>query len=219
MPSHPTPNSVLIFGGTFDPPHRAHVELPPLAAKAVGCDRIIYVPAAINPLKTDHPPAPAGDRLAMLRLALRQQPGVEISTIELDRPGPSYTIDTVTALRRQLGDDVILRLLIGADQALEFHRWKDWRRLLEMTNPVVMLRPPWNLASFERQLRQTHGDAKTLPVIFQVLDLPVIDISATALREALNRGEDTSAMLDPEVAAYICSRGLYGAKTRPTAAE
>jgi nicotinate-nucleotide adenylyltransferase len=209
----------MIFGGTFDPPHRAHVELPPRAAKAVGCNRIIYVPAAINPLKADHPPAPAADRLAMLRLALRHQPDVEISTIELDRSGPSYTIDTLTALRQQLGDDIIMRLLIGADQALEFHHWKQWQRVLEMAFPVVMLRPPWGRAAFERQLLESFGEAEARRWMQQTVDLPQIDISATALRDALAHSADTSVMLDPKVADYIRSHRLYGAKIRPAAPE
>ena len=77
-------HSILIFGGTFDPPHLAHVALHPLVAREIHCHRIIYVPAASNPLKTDHPRAPVGHRLAMLRLALRDMPSTQISTIELD---------------------------------------------------------------------------------------------------------------------------------------
>ena len=80
---------ILIFGGTFDPPHLAHTALPPLVARRLDCKRILYIPAAANPLKTDAPPTAVEHRLAMLRLALADVPDAEISTIELDRPGPS----------------------------------------------------------------------------------------------------------------------------------
>jgi nicotinate-nucleotide adenylyltransferase len=143
---------VLIFGGTFDPPHRAHVELPPRIAQQLGCDRLLYVPAALNPLKVDSPPTDSSHRLEMLRRAVVDVPNAEICTIELERKGPSYTVDTLEELRRRLGEDVEMRLLIGGDQALEFHRWKDWKRIIELAEPVVMLRPPWNRETFREQL-------------------------------------------------------------------
>jgi nicotinate (nicotinamide) nucleotide adenylyltransferase len=180
---------VLVFGGTFDPPHLAHAQLPMLAAAQLGCDEILYVPAAINPLKsgTKLKPAPPEHRLAMLLLAVADVPGAKISTIELDRKGKSYTIDTLRALHKQQGNSVgsspsprlrarppapspapIFHLLIGADQALDFHRWKNWQEIIELATPAVMLRPPWSRRTHLRQgsqvaLLQRRGRAMDRP--------------------------------------------------------
>jgi nicotinate-nucleotide adenylyltransferase len=204
---------VLIFGGTFDPPHRAHVELPQIAARELGCDRIIYVPAAVNPLKagTDSPPpAPAEHRLAMLRLALDGMPNVEISTLELDRPPPSYTIDTLRALIAPASDArPAAFLLIGADQALDFHRWKDWQEILRLATPAVMLRPPWTPATYRVALLARYDDAEARRWESVMLRaLPTMDISATDLRQRLSRNE-THEMIAPAVERYIRRHGLY----------
>ena len=133
---------VLIFGGTFDPPHLAHTTLAARAAALLECDNILFIPAAINPLKVNHPPASNEHRLAMLRLAIAEIPNAKTSTIELDRPGPSYTVDTLRSLKasRHQGIEASREnanaffLLIGADQALDFHRWKEWRDTVSYTH-------------------------------------------------------------------------------------
>jgi nicotinate-nucleotide adenylyltransferase len=208
---------VLIFGGTFDPPHRAHVELPQIAARELGCDRIIYVPTAINPLKAEPgtpPPTPAEHRLAMLGLALDGMPNVEISTVELDRPPPSYTIDTLRALVAPASDArpaAAAFLLIGADQALDFHRWKDWQEILRLATPAVMLRPPWTPATYRVALLARYSDAEAARWERATLTtLPAIDISATDLRERLVAGRPVGGLVDPAVEAYIRALGLYG---------
>lgn len=202
---------ILIFGGTFDPPHRAHTELPPLVAREFGCDEILYVPAAINPLKRDTPPTPAVHRLAMLERAVHGIPHARISTIELDRAGPSYTVDTLESLRARYGESVTLFLLIGADQATEFHRWKDWTRILELAEPAVMLRPPWTRQSLERSLRESgHYDDPTIARwLAGTVDVPAVQVSSTDIREALRSGGDLSGMLDDAVVRYIREHGLY----------
>ncbi|MCP3904161.1 MAG: nicotinate (nicotinamide) nucleotide adenylyltransferase [Planctomycetes bacterium] len=200
----------LIFGGTFDPPHRAHVELPALVAETLGCDRIIYIPAATNPLKRDDPPTDAEHRLAMLRLALRERPRTVVSTIELERGGVSYFVDTLHSLCSDVGSDVELRFLIGADQALQFGRWKDAGEILRLATPAVMLRPPWTDASFRAALAGAHGEDEADRWMAWTVPAPLIDVSATELRDRLRAGGDVSEMLDPAVAAYIREHGLYG---------
>jgi nicotinate-nucleotide adenylyltransferase len=202
------PQRILVFGGTFDPPHRAHVELPPLIARQLGCELIIYVPAAANPLKAEEPTA-AHHRLAMLQLALRDVPMAEISTIELERPGPSYTIDTLEELRRRLGPAAELRLLIGADQALDFHRWKDWDRIIELAPPAVMLRPPWNAQTLAEELRSRLGPREAEQWRGWLMEAPVIPASGTDVRERQRAGEAVRDPLDPAVAAYIREHSLY----------
>jgi nicotinate-nucleotide adenylyltransferase len=211
------PRRILIFGGTFDPPHRAHIELPPKVARATDCDRIIYVPARINPLKSDRP-SPGHHRVAMLEAALAGQPNVEISTLELDREGPSYFVNTLEALREQLpgagaeaGAGVELRFLIGCDQAIEFHRWRDWERILELAEPIVLLRPPWTRASLRAALAETQGESRAQWWVDHLANesLPRIDVSATMIRERLAQGESIDDLVTPAVGAYIREHGLY----------
>lgn len=207
--SNPAP--ILVFGGTFDPPHRAHVELPRLVARRLGCERIIYVPAAINPLKQGGPsPTPAAHRLAMLRLALHDVPEAEISTVEIDRPPPSYTVDTLRELRRQFGPDARVFLLLGADAAASFHRWRDPAGIESLAEPVVMLRPPWTRQSLIEHIRREQGDAAAAKWAARIVETPLIDVSATALRTAgAAGGSADDDDLDPRVTAYIREHGLY----------
>ena len=205
---------LLVFGGTFDPPHRAHSELPPLVAETLGCRRIVYVPAALNPFKTDHPPTAAEHRLAMLRLAIRDVPGAEISTIELDRQGPSYMVETLEALGGQLEAAAELRLLIGSDQALEFHRWKSWRRILQLATPAVMVREPLDEATYSRQIRETYPQPEAQRWLGWAVDVPRIDIGATELRSRLAAGEEVGDLVSPAVGRYIREHGLYQSAAR-----
>lgn len=207
---------LLIFGGTFDPPHRAHIELPRLIAHELDCERIIYVPAASNPLKKDQPTDDA-HRLTMLQIALADVPEAEIDRIELERGGPSYTVDTLEHIRNRLasarGEDQVppLRLLIGADNALSFQKWKDWQRILALATPVIMLRPPWNMDAFDRALKEEYAADKAKHWQSWIVDVPLMDINATDIRARLSSGQSVSGLLDPGVGAYIRKHNLYDA--------
>lgn len=203
-----TTQPVLIFGGTFDPPHCAHVQLPRSAMQAAKAARVIYVPAARSPLK-DIAPTPAHHRLAMLRLALEGQPWASISTIELDRAQagePSYTIETLRELRKELGPQTPLRLLLGADQVLDFHRWKESHDIVRLAEPLVMLRPPRTRQSLLAALA-SEGERQQWSA--RMLDLPQMDLSATEIRDRLVRGESIEGLVPPTVAAYIAAHSLY----------
>ncbi|MFO0875498.1 MAG: nicotinate (nicotinamide) nucleotide adenylyltransferase [Phycisphaerales bacterium] len=217
------PGPLLIFGGTFDPPQRAHVDVPRAVAQHLHCDRILYVPTSINPFKTDHPPAPPEDRLAMLRLALRRMlatptgadpaegtaPVAIIDTIELDRPPPAYTVDTLAALRRRFGPAQRFRLLMGSDAARSFPSWRDPAGILAIARPAVVVRPPDTRAALESTFRRLHGPLDADTWIRCIVDAPLIETSATAVRERLRRGEAVGDALDPEVERYIRAHGLY----------
>jgi len=202
---------VLLFGGSFDPPHRAHLELSAWVQQALDVDRVIFVPAAQNPLKLDAPTDPA-HRLAMLQLALADRPAFETSTIELDRGGPSYFVDTLRAMRAELGDDdVDLRFLIGVDQALHFDRWREHEAILELATPVVLMRPPWSRETFTRALREAYDPATAERWTKWVIDAPLIDLSATRVRAMLRDGEDVGDALPAPVLEYIREHRLYTA--------
>ncbi|MCH8824641.1 MAG: nicotinate (nicotinamide) nucleotide adenylyltransferase [Planctomycetes bacterium] len=201
--------TLLIFGGTFDPPHRAHTELPPLVADQLDCDRILYVMASLNPLKADSPPTSAEHRLAMLEIAISDLPKAEICTLELDRPGPSYAVQTLEQLREAHGTDVGFYLLLGSDQALQFTKWKDWEHILELATPVVMLRPPLDIKQFEQQLSESCPPKLLANWLEWIADLPQLDISATEIRQRFIVGKGFDDSLDPRVLAYIKEHGLY----------
>ncbi|MBM4109107.1 MAG: nicotinate-nicotinamide nucleotide adenylyltransferase [Phycisphaerae bacterium] len=229
---------VMVLGGTFDPPHFYHTVGPWIACTRLLGPKgwLLYVPAARNPLKKPGPSAAAKHRLNMLRLALDIPGRRSIWTDEIDRAAwlatrgeaaPSYTIDTLrrlrSALRRRLGRDVPVRLLIGADQAAHFHEWKDYRRLLRLATPAVMLREPWAstpagvyqaLAASGRWTWQelalwASWIAPTFPLPASSTDL------RAAIKSAPSRpGRWKKPPLDTvttNVARYILKHGLYGA--------
>jgi nicotinate-nucleotide adenylyltransferase len=215
------PRRILIFGGTFDPPHLAHARLPRIIADRLHCDQILYIPAAVNPLKTQGPAVSSDHRVAMLVLTLADSPIARISTIELDRPGPSFTVDTLQQLRKQhqqpstslTSDAPQLLLLMGSDQALDFHRWKDWREILDLATPVVMLRPPWDEQTFRAELAKKFPPEEAERwqswTISPADGLPLLDVSATEIRRRLTAGESLDGLVDPNVAAYIKANRLY----------
>ena len=209
--------TVLLFGGSFDPPHKGHVHLPLLAARHL--ERLLdeekgvwtlYVPAARSPHKAAGPAASDVQRVEMLGLAASHLPRCAVWVDEIDRASggaPSYTVDTLRRLRSWLdahgGEDVRLRLLIGADQAAALNRWREPEAIVALAEPVVMARQvgpgavvfPEGLGDWSRRL---------LPV-------PMLDASSTAVRAALRSGDEGALkrLLDAPVLAYIRERGLY----------
>ena len=204
---------LLILGGTFDPPHRAHVTLPRLVMQALDADVIAYVPAARQPLKLDRPPTCAIHRLAMLRLALADVPQAVILTDELDRAGdgqPSYTINTLRNLRHRLNAATQMRLLIGADQLRLFDQWQSVEEVIALAEPVVMVRPPDTRAALLADLPAGFDRRQWSP---RIIALPLIDISATAIRRRVSQGRSIADMVDPRVAQYIAAHSLYRTET------
>ena len=130
-----------ILGGTFDPPHIGHLWLATLAADAIGLDRVLFMPAAQPPHKQDGGVTSASDRLLMTRLAIAGNDGFELTLIEMERSGPSYTVDSVVELRRLYGDDAELYLLMAADSLAQIDTWRQPDQLLERIEWVVGPRP------------------------------------------------------------------------------
>jgi nicotinate-nucleotide adenylyltransferase len=208
---------VLLFGGTFDPPHRRHVSMASAAATLLDCDRIVVMPAGRSPLREGTETAPPELRLAMTRAAFAGEPRAVVSDIEVTRGGTSYTVDTLRALgagvQRDRCDTV---LLIGSDQARQFGRWREAARITdELASVAVVLRPPEDAVSFTRHCTDSRSPEPEW--VTRLLPLPAIDLSATAIRTALVRGDDPRAIpgLDPAVADLIVQSGLYRHATLP----
>ena len=206
-------DKLLIYGGAFDPPHRAHVELPAQAAERSGADGVLYVPTGVAPHKAASR-TPAEHRVAMLELALRGRPNCAISDVELRRSGPSYMVDTLRQLREELGPDVGLRLLIGADMVAMFYTgWREPERIIELAEPVVMMRPPFDIDGLLTELPAELSGAERRRWRERIVAVDRIDVSSTELREALRAGRyerpPVSTMIDPAVVRYIQAREMY----------
>lgn len=188
---------VGLFGGSFDPPHNAHLALACSAVQALALDELRWIPAG-QPWQKSRTISPAAQREAMVRLAIEGQPGQRLERIELERSGPSVTLDTVQALReREPGTEWLL--LIGADQYANLHTWRGWERLLALATLAVAQRPGEHPAPDAAVLRHPH----------RVVPLPMLDISSTDIRARAARGARIDTLVPPAVARYIEQHHLY----------
>lgn len=208
-------NPLLIFGGSFDPPHERHATVLAGAMRALHAASAIVIPAAINPLKTATPPADPEARLAMCRRnfaanAVDFPAEVRLSRVEIDRAGPSYTIDTVLALlerRPQLAG--CIRFLGGNDAIRRIESWHRWRELLEIATPAVVVRPPSTRDSVKAFLGRFADATGISAAPSWLIDIPPVDLASTEIRASVARGERPAGLSD-EVWQEITARGLYG---------
>jgi nicotinate-nucleotide adenylyltransferase len=213
------PGPVLLFGGLFDPPHLAHTRLASAARDQVMPGAwLVFVPAARSPLKLQEPAASDLDRLHMLRLAIASIPDAGIWLDEIVRfkrfQQPSYWVDTVRRFDALRQPDEHPRFIIGADQALQFHKWHEQARIREFAAPVVLLRAPAETPdALIAQLRATGAwTEEELGGWRQaIVPLEVVEPSSTQARELLASGHTSEAaqLLDPAVFRYIEEHGLY----------
>ncbi|MCA1581356.1 MAG: nicotinate (nicotinamide) nucleotide adenylyltransferase [Acidobacteria bacterium] len=192
-----------VFGGTFDPVHLGHVAMAEAAAMKFGLSSVLFLPARLSPHKTA-PPTDARHRVAMLALALAGRPDWSIALDELDREGPSFTVDTLRALSaRSLQPD--LRLLMGTDTLAGFARWKEPAEIVRLARIAAFYRDPF------------RGEGLVVPDVagladrLDVFDAGSVRISSTELREKLSSGQRPSGLVPPSVAEYITKQGLYSA--------
>jgi nicotinate-nucleotide adenylyltransferase len=192
----------LYFGGSFNPIHHGHLICAQAAAENLGFDRLVLVPAGQSPFKIGMDQiASADDRLEMCRLAARQSGGfIEVLDIEIRRPGPSYTIDTVLELKKNGENQVIW--LIGGDTLSSLHRWHQVDRLLVEADLIVMLRASgqinWdNLPNLVQGLRE------------KIVQVPQIDISATQIRNRVANQQSIAYHVPEPVADFISNRRLW----------
>ena len=191
---------VGLLGGSFDPVHRAHVELAQCARRHLSLDCVKLIPAA-QPWQREALGADAADRIEMLSLAVANEPGLEISTVEIERGGPTYTIDTV----RQLPPDHVYFWILGADQLENFCSWKDWKEIIARVHLAVAARPGSNLEPDE----QLAVGLRALDRMLHVIPMPPDTLSATTIRHRLSTHQNVEGMLHPGVAQYIHQHGLY----------
>jgi nicotinate-nucleotide adenylyltransferase len=196
-----------LFGGSFDPIHRGHLEPVQAARRELGLDRVVYLPTARPPHKPGRAVAPPLARYAMVELALLAEEGLFASPHELTLERPAYTVETLLHFR-DLHPGAALHLLLGADSFAELHLWVRWREILELARLVVLARPG---AERERLLAQPPPAlAAAAPDGVVFVDNPPVAVSSTELREAFARGERPPEGTVPElVVKYVKKYGLY----------
>ncbi len=198
---------LLIFGGTFDPVHNGHLLTARAAMNRLQAQRVVFVPANTSPhkLSTPHCSALPQHRLAMLQLAVGDDPAMEVSAVELLRPPPSYTVDTLAILRRDRPGDTLI-LLVGADQLPALNTWKEIDTILATTPIAILPRPGFEVPN---KPPGNFGDDMWKKVIGGVLKIPQYSISATAIRRAIAQGQPVSDQIPEAVMAYIRNHRLY----------
>ncbi len=202
--------TTLLFGGSFDPPHARHVSLLRDAMLAVHASRAIVIPARVNPLKREAPPTSGALRFEMCQLAFDESSGtVRVHDLELKREGASYTVDTVESLlRRGLCTKGSVRLIVGSDAMRSFTRWHRWRDLLALATPAVIARPPDTVASTREFLSAFAEETGFSDAPSWVLDVEPVELSSTAIREAIARGDAPEGVCE-RVEAVISREKLY----------
>jgi nicotinate-nucleotide adenylyltransferase len=188
---------VGIFGGTFDPPHNAHVALAHAALAELRLDEVRWIPAGQPWQKTRHITL-AEHRAAMVALAIDGEPRFVLDRSEMDRSGPSYTLDTVTVLQTQQPQAQIF-LIIGADQYASLHTWRGWQELLARVVLAVANRPGV----------QAQPDAQVLRHQHRVVPLAMQDVSSTDIRKRCAQQQPVNHLVPPSVARYIEQHHLY----------
>jgi nicotinate-nucleotide adenylyltransferase len=200
-----------ILGGTFDPIHHGHLAIAEAAREELGLERVLFVPAGQPPHRGNAPGASAEDRAAMVALAIAGAPAFALSRLELDRAGPSYTVDTLTALAAGAGggagDAVDLRFILSAEAFADFPTWHEPERVLALCQLVVLPReghPAPDLPALVARLPALDGRVT-------LLDGPRIRLSASEVRGRAAAGLSVRYLVPDAVAAYIADHRLYQA--------
>jgi len=199
------PRRIGILGGTFDPPHVGHLWLATLAADAIGLDRVLFMPAAQPPHKEGQVVTRASDRVLMTRLAIAGNAALELTLIETERPGPSYTIDSVDELRRTYGTDADLYLVMATDSLNAIDTWREPDALLERIEWVVGPRPgepPPDRSALEDRFGE-------LASRIHLLEGPSLDVSSSDIRRRVAAGHAIRYLVPRGVQELIAERGLY----------
>jgi nicotinate-nucleotide adenylyltransferase len=199
------PSRVGVFGGTFDPVHLGHLIVAEQCREQAQLDRVFFIPAARPPHKLDHPLTSFRHRVDMLSLALAGQPVFQVDELENDRPGPSYTVDTLEEMQRRQ-PDAELFLIVGADCLTDLPHWHQPARIAELACLLFVARPGWTIWPPE-QLKAALG--LQFDLRHQVAQVPLIDISSRDLRWRLATGRSIRYLVPRAVECYLESHRLY----------
>ncbi|WP_018216624.1 nicotinate-nucleotide adenylyltransferase [Salinispora vitiensis] len=189
---------VGIMGGTFDPIHHGHLVAASEVADRFGLDEVIFVPTGQPWQKEDEPVSPAEDRYLMTVIATASNPGFQVSRVDIDRDGPTYTIDTLRDLRAVYGAKVQLFFITGADALAKILSWKDLDEAFELAHFIGVTRPGFRLSN-------AHLPADTVSLV----QVPAMAISSTDCRVRVSHGQPLWYLVPDGVVQYIAKRRLY----------
>ena len=201
-PAAVVPGSLGVFGGTFDPVHHGHLALAEEACDALGLESLVFVPAAAPPHKPGVPVAPAEHRLAMVEAAIAGNPRFGCSRTELDRPGPSYSVDTLESMAGLRGD---LWFILSSEALAGFPTWREPGRILELARLAVL--PRAGQAVIDERWVGEHLPGREERVRF--LPGPLLPISGSVVRQRVAAGRSIRYLVPDAVARYIAQHRLY----------
>ena len=193
-------NAVGILGGSFDPVHNAHLAVARTALNELKLAKVLWIPSGTPPHR-EAPKAPAADRAAMVALAIAGEPRFVLDEREIRKAAPGYTVETLEDLRAELGPQAELVLLIGADQHARLNTWHRWEELFGLARIAVFARPGLELDDAQR---------------VSVVPMAPLDISSTAIRERIAKGESVRGLMPDAVLDYIETNHLYTSQERRT---
>ncbi|MBN1889688.1 MAG: nicotinate-nucleotide adenylyltransferase [Thermoflexales bacterium] len=200
---HTQPPRLGILGGTFDPPHLAHLVLAEQARVQLELAQVLFCPAGEQPLKSSQAITPVEHRLAMIELAIAGQAGFRLSRVDIDRPGPHYTADTVALLHSSFPGHE-LYFLMGADSLSTVPKWYKPGRIIAQVRLIAARRP-----GFEPDIDQLEARLPGLRERLTWLDSPWLDIAASDIRRRVREGQSIRYLVPVTVEAYIRQQGLY----------
>ncbi len=219
---------VGLFGGTFDPIHLGHLKVALEIREKLNLDHIYFIPARISPFKVKNELAPQEDRLEMIRQTISEYPFFSVSEYELKRDEVSYSIDTIRHYKNILSRDSRLYWILGSDAFSEIHQWKDIQEIFSSCHLLVVSRPGYKL----KPLRDVLGEGPLLKEFITIKDgevyqhftghqisliqLPLIHISSTQLKEMILHGESFSKYVSKSVEEYIQNHNLYRSRSGQT---
>ncbi|SFU63631.1 nicotinate-nucleotide adenylyltransferase [Xenorhabdus koppenhoeferi] len=217
IPHTDSPVIQALFGGTFDPIHYGHLRPVKALAKQVGLKQVILLPNHVPPHRPQ-PEATPQQRLEMVRLAVQDNPLFTVDARELERQTPSYTIETLKSFRQEVGEQRPLAFIIGQDSLQAIHTWYKWEELLDICHLLVCSRPGYQrqLSAADMQKWLERHQIETPSPLSQkpngyiyLAATPLLNISATDIRQRHQQGLSCDDLLPPEIQNYIDSQGLY----------
>ncbi|GFN34500.1 nicotinate-nucleotide adenylyltransferase [Tepidimicrobium xylanilyticum] len=200
-----TRERIGIMGGTFDPIHNGHLILAEYSRTEIGLDKILFIPTGKPPHKVGNQISKAVHRYNMTLLALDSNPNFFTSTIEMEREGFSYTIDTIRYLSSKFKDKEFY-FILGSDSLLEIHKWKDYEELLKSCNFIVAKRKG---LEDEELMDRVNDIIKCYKANIHILEFPIIDISSTEIRNRVIKNKSIKYLVPEPVELYIYKYGLY----------
>jgi nicotinate-nucleotide adenylyltransferase len=191
-----------VMGGTFDPIHHGHLVTAEMALWQFELDEVVFVPTGQPWMKEDQEVSEAEHRYLMTVIATSSNPRFSVSRIEIERQGPTYTVETLQQLRREAEEPIDLFFITGADAMLEILHWKDPGEVLAEANFIAATRPGYDLARFQKEAPTSHPNVS-------VMDIPALAISSTDIRRRVRQGEPIRYLVPEGVQTYIQKARLY----------